>query len=134
MRRGTMAKLEIRLLGTLSVAAENPGEFPLPRKNKAVLAALALAGPEGLSREKLVDFFWRDRGDKRARASLRQAFLFCHFPIDKVVGVDHARQLFQAARHPKSFLSLDRSDHLLTTPGSAAYAARIIAAWASRLI
>ena len=68
-----MGKLEIRLLGTLSVAAEKPGEFPLPRKNKAVLAALALAGPEGLSREKLVDFFWRDRGEERARASLRQA-------------------------------------------------------------
>jgi DNA-binding SARP family transcriptional activator len=68
-----MRKLEIRLLGTLSVAAEQAGEFTLTRKNKAVLAALALAGPKGLSRDKLVDFFWRNRGEKEARASLRQA-------------------------------------------------------------
>lgn len=68
-----MSKLEIRLLGRLSVAAENAGEFALPRKNKVMLAALALAGPGGLSREKLVDLLWGDRDEKRAHASLRQA-------------------------------------------------------------
>ena len=68
-----MSKLEIQLLGRLSIAAENVGEFALPRKNKVMLAALALAGPGGLSREKLVDLLWGDRDDKRAHASLRQA-------------------------------------------------------------
>ncbi len=73
MGGGTMSKLEIQLLGRLSIAAENVGEFALPRKNKVMLAALALAGPGGLSREKLVDLLWGDRDDKRAHASLRQA-------------------------------------------------------------
>ena len=68
-----MGKLEFRLLGQLSVAAEDAGEFALPRKNKAVLAALALAGASGLSREKLVDLFRRDRDERQAQASLRQA-------------------------------------------------------------
>ena len=68
-----MMKLEFRLLGTLSVFAEGTGELALPRKNKAVLAALALAGASGLSREKLVDLFWWNRDEKHAQASLRQA-------------------------------------------------------------
>lgn len=73
MRKGAMGKLEIRLLGTLSVAAEGAEEFTLTRKNKTMLAALAMAGPEGLSRERLVDLFWRDQSEEQGRASLRQA-------------------------------------------------------------
>lgn len=68
-----MGKIEFRLLGTLSVAAEGAGELALPRKNKAMLAALALAGSPGLSREKLIDLFWWNRDEKQAQASLRQA-------------------------------------------------------------
>lgn len=69
----TMAMLEIRLLGALSVAAENGSEFPLQRKHKAFLAAIALAGPAGLTREKLADLFWGDRSERHAHANLRQA-------------------------------------------------------------
>jgi putative redox protein len=67
-------------------------------------------------------------------AELRCAFLFCHAPLDKIVGVDNARILFEAAKHPKSFLSLDRADHLLGDPDDARYAGRMIAAWLSRFI
>ena len=73
MRGGAMDKLEFRLLGALSIAAEVAAEFTLTCKNKTVLAALALAGPEGLSRERLVDLFWQDQGEEQGRASLRQA-------------------------------------------------------------
>lgn len=69
----SMRKLSIRVLGALSVDDERIGELSLPRKYKAVLSALALAGPAGLSREKLVDLFWEDSGEKQAQASLRQA-------------------------------------------------------------
>ncbi len=71
--RHNLGKIEFRLLGMLSIAAEDAGELALPRKNKAVLAALALAGASGLSREKLVDLFWWNRDEKQAQASLRQA-------------------------------------------------------------
>jgi len=55
-----------------------------------------------------------------------------HAPLDEVVGVDNASALFAAAKHPKSFVSLDGADHLLTDPHDAAYAANVIAAWAER--
>ena len=70
-----MGKLKIRVLGTLLIEDEGNRTFSLTRKNKAVLAALALAGPAGLPRQKLVDLFWRDRSEKQARASLRQALV-----------------------------------------------------------
>jgi putative redox protein len=50
------------------------------------------------------------------------------------VDIDNAAQIFQAARHPKSFVSLDDADHLLTRPADAAYAADVISAWAARYI
>ena len=68
-----MDKMNFRVLGALSIEDQDGVEFSLARKHKALLTALTLAGPAGLSREKLVDLFWRDRDEKLARASLRQA-------------------------------------------------------------
>lgn len=65
---------------------------------------------------------------------LDEALLFLHAPLDQTVAVDHARQLFEAAHHPKSFVSLADADHLLTAPADARYAAAVIAAWASRYL
>lgn len=65
---------------------------------------------------------------------LRKALLILHAPLDDIVGIDHAARLYSAARHPKSFISLDHADHLLRDPRDAAYAARVIAAWASRFL
>jgi putative redox protein len=67
-------------------------------------------------------------------ASLHRPLLVMHAPIDAVVGIDHASRLFLAAKHPKSFISLDRADHLLTRREDADYAAAMIAAWASRYL
>jgi len=67
-------------------------------------------------------------------ASLRRALLVLHAPRDEVVGIDHAARLFAAARHPKSFVSLDTADHLLSRAEDAGYAAAMIAAWASRYL
>lgn len=66
--------------------------------------------------------------------SLGKALLVMHAPRDAVVSIEHASRIFLAARHPKSFVSLDDADHLLTSAGSAAYAARVIDAWASKYI
>lgn len=67
-------------------------------------------------------------------ASLRKALLVLHSPFDDVVGIDNASEIFLGAKHPKSFVSLDRADHLLTRRADAEYAAEVIAAWASRYL
>jgi hypothetical protein len=63
---------------------------------------------------------------------LRRALLILHAPTDTTVGIENATRLFVAAKHPKSFISLDTTDHLLTRPADAEFAAGTIAAWASR--
>lgn len=65
---------------------------------------------------------------------LRKPLLILHSPLDEVVGIDNATDIFVAARHPKSFISLDTADHLLTDPADAAFAASVIAGWASRYL
>jgi fermentation-respiration switch protein FrsA (DUF1100 family) len=75
------------------------------------------------------------RHDQGARiATLRRPLLILHAPRDETVGIDNATQIFAAARHPKSFVSLDDADHLLSQRRDADYAASIIAAWASRYL
>ncbi|MBU2583004.1 MAG: bifunctional alpha/beta hydrolase/OsmC family protein [Alphaproteobacteria bacterium] len=71
---------------------------------------------------------------KAAIASMKKALLVLHAPTDEVVGIDNAAAIFTAAKHPKSFISLDAADHLLTRPQDAAYAAQVIAAWAARFL
>ncbi|SFI73507.1 bifunctional alpha/beta hydrolase/OsmC family protein [Bradyrhizobium sp. Gha] len=65
---------------------------------------------------------------------LHKAMLIMHSPVDDTVGIDNATRIFVAAKHPKSFVSLDHADHLLTKPADALYAADVIVAWASRYI
>lgn len=69
-----------------------------------------------------------------ALADLHAALLVLHAPRDAVVGIDNATRIFTAAKHPKSFVSLDDADHLLSNPGDAEYAAGVIAAWAARYL
>lgn len=74
----------------------------------------------------------QDQG--RRLETLNRALLVLHSPLDEVVSIDEAAKIFVAARHPKSFVSLDRADHLLTRAEDAAYAAKVVAGWASRYI
>src|SRR5215217_2951143 len=67
-------------------------------------------------------------------AKLHKALLIMHAPTDDTVGIDNATNIFVAARHPKSFVSLAGSDHLLSGKRDAAYVADVIAAWAERYI
>ena len=66
--------------------------------------------------------------------ALKKALLILHSPRDRIVSIDNAAKIFMAARHPKSFVSLDDADHLLTRAEDAAYAAEVLAAWASRYL
>ncbi|KPP86399.1 MAG: alpha/beta fold hydrolase [Erythrobacter sp.] len=65
---------------------------------------------------------------------MRVPFLALHSPSDPVVGIDHASRLFEAAYHPKSFVSLAGADHLLTRGEDAEFAADMIASWAGRYL
>ena len=66
--------------------------------------------------------------------NLKRALLVFHAPLDQTVGIENAGQIFQAAKHPKSFVSLDDGDHLLSKRSDAVYVAEVIAAWADRYI
>ncbi|MFA8385557.1 MAG: alpha/beta fold hydrolase [Pelagibaca sp.] len=78
--------------------------------------------------------------DVRAQAlapairDLKAALLVMHAPRDAVVGIENATNIFTAARHPKSFVTLDDADHLVTQPRDAEYAADVIAAWVARYL
>lgn len=69
-----------------------------------------------------------------AIGNLGKALLVMHAPRDDYVGVDQATKIFVAAKHPKSFVSLDNADHLVSREADAAYAAEVIAAWSARYI
>ena len=69
-----------------------------------------------------------------AIAGLRKALLIMHAPLDAVVEVENASQLFVAAKHPKSFVSLDKADHLLSREEDSRYAGRVLASWATRYL
>ncbi|MDF0522772.1 alpha/beta fold hydrolase [Bradyrhizobium yuanmingense] len=94
---------------------------------------VSLAGrPFRIKREFLDDIAEREL--MKDVTGLHKALLVMHSPLDDTVGIDNATKLFIAARHPKSFVSLDQADHLLTKPADALYAADVIVAWASRYV
>jgi len=70
----------------------------------------------------------------RRIADLRKPLLIFHAPRDEVVGIENAGKIFDAAKHPKSFVSLDNADHLLTQRRDALYVAEVLTAWAGRYI
>ncbi len=83
--------------------------------------------PFQIGRDFLASGEGQDQVDRLAH--LKRALLVLHSATDAVVGIENARAIFEAAKHPKSFVALDGADHLLTDTDRAAYAAAIIAAW-----
>jgi putative redox protein len=96
-------------------------------------AVVTLAGRSfHIKRQFLVDAAEQRLSEKVA--NLRRALLIMHSPRDTTVDIANAAHLFGAARHPKSFVSLDTADHLLTARNDAVYAADLIAAWSERYV
>lgn len=96
-------------------------------------ADVRIAGRAFTIREHLLDDV--DRTDLPAVISaLRRPLLVVHSPVDNVVGVENASEILAHARHPKSFISLDNADHLISDDADARYVAEVIASWASRYI
>ncbi len=65
---------------------------------------------------------------------LNKAYIIFHSPLDDVVGIEHAVELYKAAKHPKSFISIDKADHLLTKENDTTFVADILGTWAKRYI
>jgi putative redox protein len=96
-------------------------------------AEVELAGRRFRIRKQFLDdLAGQEQGARLAR--LGKALLVMHAPLDDIVGIDNASRIFLAAKHPKSFVSLDDANHLLTRRRDAEYAAGVIAAWAQRYI
>ena len=69
-----------------------------------------------------------------AIAGMKKALIVFHAPRDQTVGIENAAKIFGAARHPKSFVSLDDADHLLSRKVDAIYVANVLGAWAARYL
>ena len=96
-------------------------------------ARVRIAGREFTIKKEFVDDLDEHRLNARIRA-MDQALLILHAPADEVVDVDHARRIYAAANHPKSFLSLDGADHLLSRRVDSDYVGEVVAAWAARYL
>jgi uncharacterized OsmC-like protein/alpha-beta hydrolase superfamily lysophospholipase len=96
-------------------------------------ARVTLGGRQFALRREFLDDVAGQPQAERIHA-LHRPLLVLHAPGDKVVDIDNARRIFERALHPKSFVSLDDADHLLSREADARYAAGIIAAWSARYL
>lgn len=80
------------------------------------------------------DFVENVRGHDIDYRRLRKALMIMHSPTDDTVSIDEAGKIFSNALHPKSFVTLDKVDHLLSSKGDSQYAAQVLASWAMRYI
>uniref|UniRef100_C6E703 OsmC family protein n=1 Tax=Geobacter sp. (strain M21) TaxID=443144 RepID=C6E703_GEOSM len=110
------------LLGESAQRIEREGE-----------ATVHLGGSDFTIRKSLLDDLEAHRPEEFLDR-LKAALLVMHSPGDRIVGIDNASRIFEAARFPKSFISLGEADHLLTDPADSRYAGEVIATWASRYL
>jgi uncharacterized OsmC-like protein/alpha/beta superfamily hydrolase len=96
-------------------------------------ARIAIGGRSFRIKKEFLDDLKQNRMTGAVR-DLDRALLVLHAPLDDTVGIDNAAAIFKEARHPKSFVSLDDADHLLSRPEDARYAGALIAAWAGKYI
>jgi putative redox protein len=96
-------------------------------------AVVRLAGRDFRVKKQFLDDL-EQTNMRQSVENLGRALLILHSPIDEIVGIDNAAAIFQAAMHPKSFISMDRADHLLSRPEDSKYAGQVIAAWARRYL
>ncbi len=96
-------------------------------------AEVTLAGRSFKFKKQFLDDL-RDGSIEGCVRGLRRALMIFHSPVDDIVPIENAAILYKLARHPKSFVSLDDADHLLTKTRDAQYVARVLAAWTDRYV
>lgn len=96
-------------------------------------AKISLGGRTFTIHEQFIDDLNRHNSLDHIK-QLEKALLIFHSPVDQVVSIDEAARIYTAARHPKSFISLDQADHLLSNKSDADYIASIVSVWISRYL
>ncbi|WP_263840390.1 bifunctional alpha/beta hydrolase/OsmC family protein [Salinibacter sp.] len=96
-------------------------------------ARVQLAGRTFTIRKQFLDDLAATKMEATIR-TLGRALLIFHSPVDQTVGANNAAKIFQAAKHPKSFVSLDDADHLLTDRSDAEYLGVVLGAWAEKYV
>ncbi|VAV98122.1 Bll2902 protein [hydrothermal vent metagenome] len=96
-------------------------------------ATVSLAGREFTIKSQFVKDV-REQAQEQRIKNLKKPLLIFHSPIDQTVGIDNATKIFVAAKHPKSFVSLDQADHLLSRREDAIYVAEVLGAWVTRYL
>jgi uncharacterized OsmC-like protein/alpha-beta hydrolase superfamily lysophospholipase len=96
-------------------------------------ATVKLAGRPFKIRKQFLDDLEKHNVQDRV-AKLNKALMILHAPLDETVSIENAAEIYNAAKHPKSFISLDTANHLLTNRDDAEYVSDVIAAWASRYV
>ena len=96
-------------------------------------ARVTLAGRSFTIRKQFLDDLAATKMEETIR-TLDRALLIFHSPVDRTVGVENAARIFEAAKHPKSFVSLDDADHLLTDVDDAEYVGLVLGAWARKYV
>jgi uncharacterized OsmC-like protein/alpha/beta superfamily hydrolase len=94
-------------------------------------AEITLAGKTFRIKKQFLDDLELTHMEETIR-NLNKALLIFHSPVDSIVGIENAAEIFQLARHPKSFISLDRADHLLSNREDSLYVGSVLAAWARK--
>lgn len=129
---------EVRAVATIGAPADvghvlkNFGTS-LEQIERSGAAEVDLAGRKFLVKRQFVEDA-RAQRLKDAVARLKKPLLILHAPLDQTVGIENATEIFLAAKHPKSFVSLDNADHLLTNSEDAAFSGRIISGWLTRYL
>ena len=96
-------------------------------------AEVVLAGRRFTVKKEFLDDLGKDHVEANLR-KLGRALLILHSPVDQLVGVDHARRIYEGARQPKSIVEIDGADHLLRAERDARFVAEILATWAERYV
>jgi putative redox protein len=129
---------EARAVATIGAPADaahvahnfDPARSEIEREGAATVK---LAGRDFLIKKQFLDDV-ESLDFLAALGAMKKALLVCHAPRDEIVGIENAGRIFGAAKHPKSFLSLDDADHLVSRREDAAYLASVLAAWAERYL
>ena len=126
-------------VSTIAAPAQLHGLFPLvdgPRLEeleKDGETAINISGRDFKIKKQFVEDLRQNRMDEAIR-NLRRPLLIFHSPMDQIVSIDNAAKIFTAARHPKSFISLDKADHLLSNREDSLYVGSVLGAWVSKYL
>jgi len=128
----------VRAVATLGAPAD-PGhvlqhvEDSREEIERAGQARVTLAGRSFTIRKQFLDDL-EEASMREAVEGLDRALMLFHSPVDRIVGIENAARIYEMARHPKSFVSLDRADHLLTDEEESRWVGRLLASWASKYV